>query len=70
MELTPSFAFGFETINLYILDGADWNVVTDISATAVAGAVPEASTWCMLLLGFAGIGVMGMRKKMGQMRLA
>ena len=58
-----SFAFGSETINLYVLDGADWNVVTDISATAVAGAVPEASTWAMMLLGFCGIVVMGAKRR-------
>ena len=57
-----SFAFGSETVNLYVLDGADWNVVTDISATAVA-AVPEPSTWAMMILGFAGIVVMGAKRR-------
>ena len=33
-------------------------------------AVPEVSTWAMLILGFAGIGAMGMRKKLGGVRLA
>jgi len=37
-------------------------------ATPVA-AVPEASTWAMLVLGFLGVGVMGMRKSMGRIRL-
>ena len=31
-------------------------------ATQVA-AVPEASTWAMMLLGFAGVGAMGLRKR-------
>ena len=29
----------------------------------VTGAVPEPSTWAMLLLGFAGIGFMAYRRK-------
>jgi len=29
----------------------------------VAGAVPEPSTWAMMLLGFAGIGFMAYRRK-------
>ncbi len=31
--------------------------------TAVASAVPEPSTWAMMILGFAGIGVMAYRRK-------
>ena len=31
--------------------------------TQVAGAVPEPSTWAMLLLGFAGVGFMAYRRK-------
>ena len=38
--------------------------------TISVAAVPEASTWAMLILGFAGIGVMSMRKKLGQLRAA
>jgi hypothetical protein len=41
----------------------------DLTTTAVA-AVPEASTWAMMILGFLGVGFMGMRKKMGGVRLA
>ena len=33
-------------------------------------AVPEIGTWMMMLLGFAGVGAMGMRKKAGNLRLA
>ena len=35
----------------------------------VAGAVPEPSTWAMLIIGFAGIGFMAYRRK-EQFRLA
>jgi hypothetical protein len=30
---------------------------------AIAAAVPEPSTWAMLLLGFAGVGFMAYRRK-------
>ena len=36
----------------------------------LASAVPEASTWAMMILGFIGVGFMGMRKKLGGVRLA
>jgi hypothetical protein len=41
-----------------------------IDVAPQVAAVPEASTWAMLILGFAGIGAMGMRKKLGGVRLA
>jgi PEP-CTERM motif-containing protein len=34
-----------------------------IASLAVAGAVPEPSTWAMMLLGFGGIGFMAYRRK-------
>jgi hypothetical protein len=37
-------------------------VVTELTADAVA-AVPEPSTWAMLLLGFAGVGFLAYRRK-------
>ncbi len=36
---------------------------TDVSFTVGAGAVPEPSEWMMLVLGFAGLGVVGARAK-------
>jgi hypothetical protein len=35
----------------------------EIATVAVAGAVPEPSTWAMMILGFAGIGFMAYRRK-------
>jgi hypothetical protein len=32
-------------------------------STAAVGAVPEPSTWAMMLLGFVGLGYMGMRRR-------
>jgi PEP-CTERM motif len=37
--------------------------VVDLSAPPFTGAVPEPSTWAMMLLGFAGIGFMAYRRK-------
>jgi hypothetical protein len=34
-----------------------------VSGGSVAPAVPEPSTWAMLLIGFAGIGFMAYRRK-------
>jgi hypothetical protein len=39
-------------------------------STAAVGAIPEPSTWAMLILGFAGIGFMSMRKKLSGLRAA
>jgi PEP-CTERM motif len=35
----------------------------EIATVAVAGSVPEPSTWAMMILGFAGIGFMAYRRK-------
>jgi hypothetical protein len=37
---------------------------------SVAAAAPEASTWAMMLLGFAGIGFMAFRKRKNGLALA
>ena len=37
----------------------------DVAPIPTVAAVPEASTWAMLVLGFAGIGLMGMRRRQG-----
>jgi hypothetical protein len=36
----------------------------------IAAAVPEASTWAMMILGFAGLGFMAYRRTSGTLRLA
>jgi len=43
-----------------------------IDATPIpqVAAVPEPSTWAMMILGFLGVGFMSMRKKLGGVRLA
>jgi hypothetical protein len=45
-------------------DGTSYNYfVDDLSITTVARAVPEPSTWAMMILGFAGIGFMAYRRR-------
>jgi len=39
------------------------NANIEIATVAVAGAVPEPSTWAMMILGFAGVGFMAYRRK-------
>ena len=39
------------------------NQTGTVSATPITAAVPEPSTWAMMLLGFAGIGFMAYRRK-------
>ena len=46
-----------------ISDGTNGLVIDNFnSATGLQSAVPEPSTWAMLILGFAGIGFMGYRR--------
>jgi PEP-CTERM motif len=53
---TPIFGFEFNST----LGGRLNTGFTNIS---IAGSVPEPSTWAMMILGFAGIGFMGYRRK-------
>jgi PEP-CTERM motif len=41
-----------------------------LTGPTVAPAVPEPSTWAMMILGFAGIGFMAYRRKSGALRVA
>lgn len=43
-------------------DSSAW-LLDDVTATAAVAAVPEPSTWAMLLLGFAGVGLMAYRRR-------
>jgi hypothetical protein len=65
---TPMIAASYDFALNFQGDGntaADF-VVDNVSvahSASVTAAVPEASTWAMLLIGFAGIGFMGYRRK-------
>ena len=49
------------TVKARNADGAVYQTADDVSGTGVA-AVPEPSTWAMLGLGFAGLGLAGARR--------
>jgi hypothetical protein len=40
-----------------------WIFLSEAEFSGIAGAVPEPSTWAMMLLGFAGIGFMAYRRR-------
>ena len=52
--IDPTFALTGQYANLYHIEG--------VPAEPATGAVPEPSTWAMILLGFAGLGCVGYRK--------
>jgi PEP-CTERM motif len=60
---------GFDTILIQNLHGGTTfdphgdNAVALDSISAIAAAVPEPSTWAMMILGFAGVGFMAYRRK-------
>jgi hypothetical protein len=56
------FTNGDPAPGLVIFGGGDGNFQL-VSLAAVTSAVPEPSTWAMMLLGFAGIGFMAYRRK-------
>jgi hypothetical protein len=47
---------------LYDTDAAMSFSNITVSGSLVSGAVPEPSTWAMMLLGFAGLGFMAYRR--------
>jgi hypothetical protein len=46
------------------------NITVDSATPTQTAAVPEPSTWAMLLLGFAGVGFMAYRRKLKPASLA
>jgi hypothetical protein len=53
----------FNSITLTVPDDASWVVSDFMTAQALTSAVPEPSTWAMMILGFAGVGFMAYRRK-------
>jgi hypothetical protein len=53
---------GFLAANATTAVFSDGNVASNDTITAAVAAVPEPSTWVMLILGFAGIGFMTYRR--------
>jgi PEP-CTERM motif len=62
----PSDAL-WQPSDLYLFEGSSFS--TDFAAGRTAGATPEPSTWMMMLMGFAGLGVAGYRSSRTPCRL-
>jgi PEP-CTERM motif len=54
---------GFDPTAATFSLSAQGDDIKSFSATVIAQAVPEPSTWALMLLGFAGIGFMGYRRR-------
>jgi len=71
--------FDFKAINGEFIWDVDLKVVGGsiqdfehfrIDVAPHVGAVPDIGTWMMMILGFAGVGGLGLRKKLGGLRVA
>jgi hypothetical protein len=68
-EVLHPFSFdvigpGAYTLDFAIVDqGAPLAFLFDVTSPVTIAAVPETSTWAMMLLGFAGVGFMAYRRK-------
>lgn len=60
----PGFAYGFNPWEgMYQLAGANGDYILNSSTSTFTAAVPEASTWAMMLIGFAALGFVAYRRK-------
>ena len=53
----------YTTTFTFVTDGRPAKDVVIDQAFVVAGAVPEPSTWAMMILGFLGVGFVAYRRK-------
>jgi hypothetical protein len=60
-----SVGFLYSSYDTYLFHGGPppEDIYSSISGSLVTTAVPEPSTWAMMLLGFAGLGFMGYRRR-------
>jgi hypothetical protein len=59
-------SYGFGASDLWIRNDGGQSTFFNVTGTATpaaAPAVPEASTWAMIILGFGGLGIMAHRRK-------
>jgi hypothetical protein len=64
------FSFSTGGFGYSFSDSANSSLDSHGTITATIAAVPEPSTWALMILGFAGIGFMTYRRKNGALRLA
>lgn len=74
-EYSQTFATTLGTTYVYSFDvpffaGNPDGFFVSVTNATIAGAVPEPSTWAMMILGFCGVGFMAYRRKNGALRLA
>jgi hypothetical protein len=58
-----SLGTGTYGIEIFYADRASTQAIFDLNASYITTAVPEASTWAMMILGFLGVGFMAYRRK-------
>jgi PEP-CTERM motif len=61
-----------QTLTVTFNNATDWDITPTVSFTVTGDvtAVPEASTWAMMLLGFAGLGYAGFRSRKAAISIA
>ena len=57
-----AFGLSIDDIYLYALDGRE-PITGHLGPAPIAGAVPEPSTWAMMMLGFGSLGFMAYRRR-------
>lgn len=60
----PGAVGSFSDIDQLVIHPTDYTLIDDLQLTSQVTAVPEPSTWAMLIAGFAGIGLMAYRRRM------
>jgi hypothetical protein len=63
VNFTATANSGVNTLEIFYADRETVAAELDISANVVLSAVPEPSTWAMMILGFCGLGFMAYRRK-------
>lgn len=61
---------GSYTLNFNFVSGQTPAKDVLLDGVAIAAAVPEPSTWAMMILGFCGLGFLALRRKQGLLRVA
>jgi hypothetical protein len=63
LNASTSFLPSTDIASYFAADVLSLNRQTGVVGSGITTAVPEPSTWAMLILGFAGVGFMAYRRK-------